>query len=637
MVPYHDLGALFQWALSYDLALFPIKSYSKQPVGIVQSHANDWSKEATRWWEWYQANGGCNFGVSCGPSGVIVVDVDLGGEGKFREWCETGSNTSWIWQAPTVSTPTGGKHFYFKVPAGIDSETLRQPNLCGKEVNVRAGNGYVVSPFSVTDPKIDNHVKAAGPYALSNPGILAPEPRLTRHCEPQATGAPTIQPEEIADHDHEGVTLDPIARHETLRRAAAALDRLENAMPGERNEKLNQAAFDLGKLVAEGKLAEWRAVEMLQTTGERIGIPRDEAKARSTIRSGLKAAPKVGRPEPRSAMMNLLAAAVPVEHVKPRPTPKPPFPTTLVPLEPLVERLLYRGQITVLSGASGSGKTTFLASLIAASVADAKDFMFGDFAANASDVLMYPSCWVFLSYEGGQHIKRTTAGWHAGTGCSEKHPDRVEMLSIDDGCLISMNAKREAIVNEAQALLITDAIARLRDRYPGAPVTLVVDNATTAVENCMDQVQAQRFVQVMRTIARQDVAVVVLAHPPKSGNSDIIGSHIFYSLADIVGTIEVLRRGNGEWVQWLDFSKHREAANGKCLEVRSRRMTGALVALPDTWGGGNARARARQEAELHVPYVYSIRVRDGKERDAVESGVVVVDEVTAKAETSIQL
>ena len=41
------------------------------------------------------------------------------------------------------------------------------------------------------------------------------------------------------------------------------------------------------------------------------GIARDEAKARSTIRSGLKAAPKVGQREPRSAMAQLLACAVP--------------------------------------------------------------------------------------------------------------------------------------------------------------------------------------------------------------------------------------------------------------------------------------------------------------------------------------
>ena len=76
MVPQEDLPKLFAWAQANGLALFPIPKFCKRPVGIVRSHAEDWSRDPAQWRRWWDDNGGCNFGVSCGPSGIIVVDVD---------------------------------------------------------------------------------------------------------------------------------------------------------------------------------------------------------------------------------------------------------------------------------------------------------------------------------------------------------------------------------------------------------------------------------------------------------------------------------------------------------------------------------------------------------------------------------
>lgn len=633
MIPQTDVAQLFAWAQANDLALFPIRAWSKQPTGIVGSHASDWSKEVRRWEAWYRDTGGCNFGVSCGPSRVIVVDVDRGGFDGFRAWCT--ANLGFEINSPTVISPTSGWHVYFKVPAGTDSETLRQPNLSGKEVNVRAGHGYVVAPWSVTDPIADSSVKIKGAYRSYDVLRLAPPP-LVAHCLPDRREEPLIRPVEDVELGEDGLPLDALVKNETSRRAVACLSRLLQAVPGERNEKMNQAAFDLGKLVAEGKLAEWRAVDMLIENGEAIGIARDEAKARSTIRSGLKAGASIGRPEPRSAMLALLASAVPIEAVRPRPIVLTPKSDSLVPAEPFVERLIHRGQVTVLSGASGTGKTTFLASLVAASVADAKDFEFGEFGAASSDLLLQPCAWIFLSYEGGQNIQRTTAAWHVGSACAEKYPDRFKLLTVTGGPLVASKG-RDVVVNEAQAKLITDAIDEMRRLHPGMPLVLAIDNASSAVENCMDQVHAQRFCGIVRALADQDIAVVVLAHPPKSGHSDIIGAHLFFSLSDIVGVIEVLKHDNGEWVQWIDFSKHRPASNGQCLEVRSRRLSKPLVELPEDWGFGNTRARARQMREMHIPYVSSIRVRHGYERESVEKGVTIINEVTPKTEANVRL
>jgi hypothetical protein len=168
MIPREHLPKLIAWAKSHDLALFPILAWSKQPTGIVGSHAHNWSKDPAQWMKWYEETGGCNFGVECGPSKLIVVDVDVGGFEKFREWWKSRFGCEPVTE--TVSTPTGGAHWYFRLPdewTEEQSTELRQPNLCGKEVNTRAGRGYVVAPWSVTRKDADNGVKADGAYALA--------------------------------------------------------------------------------------------------------------------------------------------------------------------------------------------------------------------------------------------------------------------------------------------------------------------------------------------------------------------------------------------------------------------------------------------------------------------------------------
>ena len=629
MITGEDAAKLFAWAQANDLALFPIPAWSKQPTGIVRSHATDWSKDISRWWEWYHHSGGCNFGVSCGPSRLVVVDEDAGGAEKLREWfCSRG-----FVPVATVITPSGGAHYYFRVPADIDSEALRQPNLCGKEVNVRAGHGYVVAPWSRTSPVIDSHVKAAGPYTLTGAPISAAPAALLEHCNPRAS-EPAHGPV-AGEFDRDGWPLDAVAKAEAMRRVDGIVARLRTAVPGERNEKLNQACFDMGKLIREGKIEKWLAIEIVQEAGEGIGIPRDEAKAKSTIRSGMNAGAAIGYEEPQSALLQLLAAAVPLGAPTPPVARSAPYDENdLTPATPLVERLLYPGMITVLSGAPGSGKTTFLAALMAASVGDAKGYKFGD--VSSSDLALTPCCWLFMSFEGGKQIKRTTAAWHVGTGVEAKYPERIRVTSIDDGFLVGGDG-RNPVVNAAQVKYFDEQIQDMERRFPGMPIILVIDNIISAVQNSMDIAQANLFMHTLKSFARRGVAVAVLAHPPKSGASTVFGSIVFSALGDITGEIEVLRVDDGEWIQWVEFGKHREGANGRCLEVRSKRIDRPLVPLPDSWCADNPAARARALHDLRVPYITTLRVREKHERESVASGVVKVTSVTPKPETEVKI
>src|ERR1700688_4988050 len=73
----NDFAALLKFASLHGLALFAIEAGRKAPTGIVNFFAKDWSRDPEQWRRWRAENPGCNFGVVCGPSGLIIVDVDI--------------------------------------------------------------------------------------------------------------------------------------------------------------------------------------------------------------------------------------------------------------------------------------------------------------------------------------------------------------------------------------------------------------------------------------------------------------------------------------------------------------------------------------------------------------------------------
>jgi hypothetical protein len=460
-------------------------------------------------------------------------------------------------------------------------------------------------------------------------GIIWAAPAvLLEHCAPGRV-VEISHPEQAAqinralfDLKDDGLPVEAVVRDETLRRIAAAVGIVTGAVPGERNEKLNLTGFWLGKLVREGKLSYWKAYEICQDSGEKVGIPRGEAKARSTIESGLKAGMTIGHEEPRSALLQLLAAAVPVISI-----PKqliewnPDGDDDLQPRVPIVERLLYAEDVTILSGKAGTGKTSFMAALMAASMADLWHYEWG--IGHDSNVDMIPAAWIFLSYEGGRHMARTIAGWFAGTGLSKKYADRVLRLAMEGPMVLS--TRRDVVVNEKQVQLLETAIVEMQRRYPHLKLNIVIDNLTAAVQDSLDNIQGSKFLELCHGWAKKhDIAVCVLAHPPKTGSSEVYGTHVYKDICDTLAVMEVIRQENGEWVQWIEFPKHREAQNDECLEVCSRKLPRPLFDLPLDWGGNHPRARTRQLRNLHLPYVTSIRVRYQRERDAIASGVVAV-------------
>lgn len=625
MVPQIDLPLLVSWAERRALALFPLPAHCKRPgpAAWFRSHATDWSRDPAQWRAWWTATGGCNYGVECGPSGLIVgdVDEDQNGAPMYDEFWASVARCG----GPLVATPGGGRHSYTQLPQGVVAPGCR-PWIKGR-IDIRAGAAYVVAPWCRTLSSVDP-TASDGVYSLLADGEMpAAPPELIAHCSRVEAPEPASM---IVDGlAPDGLPIDPGSRLQVEARVEGLLEALGRVEPGSRmrNATLNETAFDFGKLVAAGLLARGLAETRLRDTALMIGLETKET--RDTIRSGLRGAQK--SPEtPRPSLYALLAAAAPAVE---RPVAwRPEGPKVLsVPQPPIVERLLLPGCVTVLSGRSGTGKTTIGASLMAASVSGLTNFDLPGAGLDAprSDVVMRPAAWVFVSWEGGQWIDAHMRAWRIGCGGAEAHPERVAVVSRRAPWVCADG--RRVVVDKRQTEELGAAIDAVCAACPGLPLVVALDNATSAIEDPMDPAQASALMRMMAALAAErDAAVLLMAHPPKSGHTAVYGSHVFVSLADVVGELEVLRRDGGEWTQWVSFAeKHRPAPNGRALELRSRRLDKPILDLPSDWGG-DPRGRDRALEDLRLPWIRQVRVRWDSEREATKNGASRVTEVTPK-------
>ena len=402
-------------------------------------------------------------------------------EGNHQEFLQFAAGEA----GPTqfCGTPSGGRHLYYDA-ARIDPATLRQPNIA-RFVNVRAGRGYVVAPWSQTLASVDTDA-SNGRYTLDpSLPIARAFPRLIQHCITLPSVVETAPPPAIP-LGIDGWPENPALRAAALKRAALSLEPLRSAVPGERNNRLNEAAFGLGRLVAEGLLDTAAAEEAVWTAASAAGISPTEPKARSTVRSGLRSAPARGHDEPRTAMDALLASPAP----RPPPTTKPkpaliPGPGNAPP-EPILERLLAQSTVTCSRAARGPARRRSRPawrpprSPTSATFASCRGDRMPRIGAR-------PATWVFCAWEGAQFVPRNMLAWHRGTGLEEKCPGRIVHVPLR-GSLI-YTERREPRIRETQAAEIRAAVESAL--LIGEPVVVVMDNATAAVEDSIDNVQAK--------------------------------------------------------------------------------------------------------------------------------------------------
>ena len=266
--------------------VFPCVPGGKRPAlrGSWKDLATADPDRVHAWW----ARTAYNIGISCGPSGLVVIDLDAPHTGQPLESPAAESGTDVLaalcghhgqpYPLPTysVDTPSGGCHLYYAAP---DRRIRNSAGRLGPLIDVRASGGYVIGKDSRIGGQAYTAHDERTPVPL--PAWIAD---LLQGDLPTAVGIPLPV---------------LVSRHGTAYAMAALrgeADLVASARPGTRNDTLNRAAFSLGQLVIAGLLPPLAVVTALATAAERAGLPADEA--RRTIRSGMTA----GSNCPRNAL-----------------------------------------------------------------------------------------------------------------------------------------------------------------------------------------------------------------------------------------------------------------------------------------------------------------------------------------------
>ncbi|MBV7245718.1 bifunctional DNA primase/polymerase [Streptomyces sp. MW-W600-10] len=274
--------------------VFPLRPADKRPalhgeavcplIGDCAGGHRKWEDRATidpdrirRAW----ADRPFNIGIATGPSGLLVVDLDVpkrnsstdtpSGVTTFKALCERAGQP-----VPTTyrtRTASGGHHLYFTTPTGI-----RLGNTAGTLaplVDTRAWGGYVVAAGSAT---------AGGRYEVTDPAPVAPLPGWLLTL---------LQP---APHQPVGPLAVPVVSGSRAGRIALERECLRVVAAPEKqgNNTLNRSAFKVGRFVAWGDLARHEVEEAFQGAGEARGLTA--AECRATIRSALDSSIRTARP-----------------------------------------------------------------------------------------------------------------------------------------------------------------------------------------------------------------------------------------------------------------------------------------------------------------------------------------------------
>jgi hypothetical protein len=277
-------SALAAAALGWHV--FPCAPGTKRPAlrASWQDRATTSADQIRAWWN----RAPYNIGVACGPSGLVVIDLDLPHAGVSDDDDDDGTlfplsgadrlarlarAQGQRYPAGTyvVDTPSGGVHLYFAAPVTSGGGTVRNSaGAVAPYIDVRAGGGYVVGAGS----------RVGGlPYTargeLRAPAALPPWlRRLIAESPGPAAVPPQWQPADRAQ-----------GRAYALAALRAETERVAAARPGTRNDTLNRAAFSLGQLVAAGLLPPVPVITGLISAARAAGL--SSAEAERTVRSGL--------------------------------------------------------------------------------------------------------------------------------------------------------------------------------------------------------------------------------------------------------------------------------------------------------------------------------------------------------------
>jgi hypothetical protein len=281
-------------------AVFPLHPGTKRPIHTGwEQLATTSPQRITRWWT---ATPRANIGIACGPSGLLVIDLDKAKTpGGPRHGQETLASLAAGRELPstfTVASARGGRHLYYRQPEGARLTITAGSDTAGLGplIDTRGHGGFIVAPGSAFE---------GGTYRIEHEVSVAPLPSwiVDELTKPRAVVAPAPSPAGPGA---------PITDRRRIAYGNAALarsaDAVAGAREGTRNDTLNREAFKLGCLVGGGILNQDEAIAELRRAAHTAGLP--PAEAARTIASGMTAG--IGHPR-----------TIPDQHARPAPRKRP--------------------------------------------------------------------------------------------------------------------------------------------------------------------------------------------------------------------------------------------------------------------------------------------------------------------------
>lgn len=475
------MGAALAWA-ARGYRVFPLVENDKTPV-----HDSAWHEVATsdaeairRMWTdpVLGTDKGYNIGVDC--TGFVVVDIDVkNGKQGVAEYAALGGH----YETLTIATPSGGYHCYF---AGPDSANA--PLSDG--IDIRSHHGYVVAPGSTIDGRA---------YQIVKDGNVAqaPDAVLGRLRAPYAR----------TPAGSEGLALDTPG---AIQAARNFLSSAPVAIEGQRGDETTFVTA--ARLVREMALSVDVAYAlMMEDWNTRCSPPWDADELHGKIQNAAEyGTADAGRLDPSLVFANV--------NVSPPPSAfeasalgfgNAMDPTQIPPRPWLMNRLLMRGETTLLLAPGSAGKSS-LSLAVVAHLALGRSFGGYEVKAPCKSIV----------YNGEDSVAEQSRRLVAV--CRQYELDynlvkqSVMLLSTE---LIDMTLA----VSEGRKPLANQAMVNQLVEIASAPdVGLIVYDPLVDVHELdeTDNPQMNFIMRMLQAIARKaDVANLILHHVSKGGSA----------------------------------------------------------------------------------------------------------------------
>ena len=211
--PVNDLKATAIKLAKNGNAVFPLQPSAKAPIKKPKMGLKSGWKDATtdpvQVADWWNVVPSANIGMPAGK--YLIIDLDVkGDEDGVSEWHALQDEHGPAPETNVVVTPSGGEHWYFKVPEGMHfkNSTRVRPGI-----DIRHKGGYVLMPPSEVDGVRYRYKDGPKPVAEAPYWLLSMLPRKDAEASPEERGKPL----EVEDSIPKG------ARNRTLFRLGCSL------------------------------------------------------------------------------------------------------------------------------------------------------------------------------------------------------------------------------------------------------------------------------------------------------------------------------------------------------------------------------------------------------------------------------